>query len=96
MDEAPNNGGLRSGVRDALAKLKERGLTFNDCIEAFGVERDEDRYASKAWEEKHRDGELEIDDTTVVSDSDDGAYVLAWVWVDLPTSDEDEDSEDDV
>lgn len=31
-----------------------------------------------------RDGELEIDATATVSEgSDDGAYVQAWVWVDL-------------
>lgn len=29
-----------------------------------------------------RDGECEIDDSAVVSHSEDGAYVMAWVWVD--------------
>jgi hypothetical protein len=29
-----------------------------------------------------RDGECEVDDHAVVSASDDGAYVMAWVWVD--------------
>lgn len=28
-----------------------------------------------------RDGECEIDDHAVVSGSDEGAYVMAWVWV---------------
>lgn len=37
--------------------------------------------ASKKYE---REGTLEIDDNTVVSEGDDnGAYVQAWVWVDF-------------
>ena len=31
-----------------------------------------------------KDGELEIDDNAVISESDDnGAYVQAWVWIDF-------------
>jgi len=44
-------------------------------------ERDElIRSAAKSrWEE---DGGLEIDEDAIVSDSERGAYVAAWVWVD--------------
>jgi len=35
--------------------------------------------AKAAW---HDEGVIEIDDTAVVSRSDDGWYVQAWVWVD--------------
>lgn len=31
----------------------------------------------------HRDGEVEIDEGATVSDSDEGAYVACWVWVDF-------------
>jgi hypothetical protein len=35
-----------------------------------------------AKEKHHREGELEIDDYSMVSEGDDnGAYVQAWVWV---------------
>lgn len=74
-----------------LTRLKDAGLTFSDCVKVFGVERDKDPHASAAFEQKHRDGELEIDDTTVVSDSDDGAYVMAWVWVDKDDKDDSDD-----
>jgi hypothetical protein len=42
-----------------------------------------DKYVSKARDQHHRDGELEIDDPgVIVSKGDDtGAYVSAWVWV---------------
>lgn len=41
----------------------------------------EDKYL-KAAQDNARDGELEIDDNTIVSVSEDpGAYVMAWVWV---------------
>lgn len=44
-----------------------------------------------------REGECEIDDHAVVSSSDEGAYVMAWVWVDRPQSDSiEEDELDDV
>jgi hypothetical protein len=34
--------------------------------------------------QRHRDGEVEIDENAVVSEGDDnGAYVQAWVWVDF-------------
>lgn len=33
------------------------------------------------------DGECEIDDEAVVSWSEDGAYVMAWVWVESPYKD---------
>ncbi len=35
-----------------------------------------------------RDGECEIDDHAVVSASDEGAYVMAWVWVYAPEEEE--------
>jgi hypothetical protein len=45
-----------------------------------------------AVERHHKDGECEIDDDATVSFShDDGAYVMAWVWIynadaDLPST----------
>jgi hypothetical protein len=46
------------------------------------TQRQDAIYRALAWEEWHRDGEVEVDDNAVVSVSDDGgAYVQAWVWV---------------
>jgi hypothetical protein len=41
-----------------------------------------DSYIEAARDEYQRDGEIEIDDDAVVSHSEEGAYVAAWVWVD--------------
>lgn len=69
-------------IEKELAALKERGLTFGQCVHLFGVDRKVDPYTKAAFEARNRDGELEIDSRTVVSESDDGgAYVMAWVWV---------------
>jgi hypothetical protein len=46
-------------------------------------QRLQERYREAAKETYHRQGEIEIDDNAIVSDSDDGAYVQAWVWVDV-------------
>ncbi len=70
-------------MNEALIALKERGLDFGSCVNAFGVSSDEDPFAKAADENFHSEGDIEIDGTTVVSRGDDmeGAYVLAWKWV---------------
>jgi hypothetical protein len=80
----------------ALRMLKEHGLTFGDCVRAFGTEGGPIIEEAKR---RHQDeGQVEIDDCAVVSISerpgpgDEGkvnAYVQAWVYVDdvpAPTS----------
>ena len=69
----------------ALGTLVSNGLTFSDCIGVFGVDKQTNPYAKAAADEYLIDGAIEIDDMTVLSDSDGGNYVMAWVWV----SDED-------
>lgn len=65
-----------------LKKLKEDGLEFQDCIEVFG-ENESNPFVLAAREYHHKDGELEVDSPSVVSESEDGgAYVMSWVWVD--------------
>lgn len=39
------------------------------------------QYSTAAFDVHHVDGKLEIDDYALVSESDGGAYVMAWVWV---------------
>jgi hypothetical protein len=46
------------------------------------------------------DGDINVDEGAVVSESDEGAYVAAWVWVraseaDLPGPDDEDDEDDD-
>lgn len=64
---------------EALATLKDCGLTFADCVQAFG-DNDSDSYVAAA-QNKVQEGDLEVDIPTVVSRGADGAYVQAWVWV---------------
>lgn len=68
----------RDEIRTTLKTLISKGLTFSHCISAFGVDTDTNPYASNA---PSKDGETEIDSTTVVSEGEGGAYVMAWVWV---------------
>ena len=80
-----------------LTRLKEAGLTFSQIMQVFGEARDGSAYGAAAYENFHVDGELEFDDTLIVSEgSDPGAYVLCWKWVDrsltsLPEEEEEED-----
>ncbi len=69
-------------IQHELKKLQAAGLTFADCVSCFGVSADNDPYLKAAHEHHYREGELEFDDTAIISESDDeGAYVMAWVWV---------------
>jgi hypothetical protein len=63
--------------------IQSEGLTFADCIQAFGVPRDANPFAREADERFGEEGELEFDDVLVVSETDDrdGAYVMAWRFV---------------
>ena len=65
-----------------LAALVGDGLRFGDCLAAFASEPD-DPFAQAAREnyQSGSDGDIDLDDRPVLSPSDDGAYVLAWVWV---------------
>lgn len=54
---------------------------FSDAVKAFGVDRDSNPYAIAAVKSYAEEGEIEIDDCTVVSMSEKGAYVMAWLWV---------------
>jgi hypothetical protein len=73
-------------LREELRALKARGLTFADCVKAWGVDPTAQTYegalARAAKEQFEQEGHTEFDDSIVVSLGDDpGAYVMAWVWV---------------
>lgn len=67
-----------------LKRLLAEGLTpeIREIVE--GMVSGERSYVDRAHTEWHKDGEVEIDDVAIVSESEDGAYVQAWVWVDRP------------
>lgn len=69
--------------RRALKAIK--GLTFADCVGFFGEATNRElRIAQLARQLLNREGELEVDDRAVVSEGDDnGAYVMAWVYLDF-------------
>lgn len=80
---------MSTNANDLLKQAIAAGLTFGTCVEVFAAQPDpdatEDREAiiERARDEHQSDGEVEIDDPTIVSwSSDGGAYVMAWVWVD--------------
>ena len=62
-----------------LAALKANGLEFGDCVVAFA--EDDDNPYVVAGREMMDGGDLEMDDKVVISESDDGAYVMAWKFV---------------
>lgn len=82
-------------ARAQLEALKAGGLTFADCTRAFAVPND-DPYVVAARDMILGDDDTEIDDETVTSVGDDGAWVLSWLWVSnsdagVPDEGEDED-----
>ena len=70
------------------ALLDLNGLTFAEVKRALATPNDHPAIV-KARELYHCDGDLEFDDNTLISDSQDGGeYVLCWKWVDLDESEE--------
>ena len=67
---------------DFSAMVKVRA--DKDAAEEAGYEY----YVAKARGEYEEDGRVEIDDEPVISSGEDGAYVMAWVWVDKPEQEE--------
>ena len=66
-------------------------LSLNTFREKFGgegitmeLDHGNPKYVALAREKYQKDGECEIDDNARVSESDEGAYVQAWVWVAKP------------
>ncbi|MDK8264866.1 hypothetical protein QP835_11320 [Pseudomonas oryzihabitans] len=62
-----------------LQSAIERGLTFGDCTNAFGVTREESAFVRAA--QVAPDDDIEFDDLTVVARSERGAFVHCWHFV---------------
>ena len=72
--------GNPSVLQNKLKKLVDQGLTFGDCVAAFATNRATSRVVQAA-NDMYASDLVEIDPETVVSESDEGAWVMAWVWV---------------
>ncbi len=70
----------------ALRALIADGLGFAECIHAFGEEGSPFIEAAREKYACGSSGDVEIDATTVVSQSDDGAFVMGWLWVSNSTA----------
>lgn len=64
-----------------LRHLHRSGLSFEDCVDVFGVSVRESMLARRAHEQFHEEGVVEVPEQTVLSEGDTGAYVMAWVHV---------------
>lgn len=78
-----------SVVQKQLKKLIEKGLVFSDCIAAFGVNAATTPVVQEA-RDIYASDDLNIDTETVLSEGEDGTWVMAWVFV--PTLDGDDDA----
>jgi len=70
------------------------GLTFADCVRFFD-ERATERERAIAELAATREGEVEVDNAIVSESDDNGAYVLAWLWVDFAGTAFDKDNDED-
>lgn len=74
-------------IKDMLKELSREEVTeVETSARAALVESEPTEYDAHmielAYDQYHNDGEIEIDQhSAVVSASDEGAYVMAWVWV---------------
>jgi hypothetical protein len=77
------NGGVKS--EDIASLIEAVTICDND------PDGKKAQFRALAIEHHQKDGELEIDDEAIVSISeDDGAYIQAWIWVELPHEDEED------
>lgn len=68
-------------AQEVRALLDAHGIRFRDCVDAFGATRKDNPYVLTAQSLHHNEGEVEIEDTTVLSEADEGVWVMAWIWV---------------
>lgn len=85
VDLAEEIDGLRRQIAaleraPVLEAMKQAGLSYQDCLPVFAAAED-DPYVEAARQLIAGDDDLSIDDRTITSESDEGAWVLGWIWV---------------
>jgi hypothetical protein len=72
-------------VEDRRARIKklfdENHVTFSDCVRAFQASEADNPYIEFARNTIAFDNDMEIDSPTVVSETDDGTWVMMWMFV---------------
>lgn len=82
--------------RKAAALAAITDLNFGDVTRFFAEKNEEPFAVGLARDQWEKEGEIEIDDYAIVSNgSDNGAYVMAWVWVDYADTEYDKDLKDE-
>jgi hypothetical protein len=83
---------IAEGHQVVLAEMIAEGLSVGDAINGFASD-DDDPFVKAAREHyaSGSDGDIEIDRCAVVSQSDEGAYVMGWLWVSNERAGIDED-----
>lgn len=65
-----------------LKDIKQDSALYKRVVDTLQEQEDGAVYLEYAQDRLHKDGALEFDDDSVVSlGADEGAYVMAWVWV---------------
>jgi hypothetical protein len=74
-----------AGIDRLRQDLNHTGLDFGPVVNLLGSD-ESNPYVAAALESDHlREGEIEVDVPTIVSEGDDnGAYVMAWIWIKAP------------
>lgn len=68
---------------DDLKDIKPESALYKRVVDELAEFEQGEPYRKYAEDRLHKDGDLEFDDDAVVSlGADDGAYVMAWKWVD--------------
>lgn len=71
-----------SNLKNAFRSLLARGLTQAQCLEILGTHGDAATYSREVAEAREQcTDDLEIDDAPMVSSSDDGVWISAWIYV---------------
>lgn len=85
--------GVISVLRAAGAETIADNL-YKTLTDRLATKESDEAYIQKARMIHVEEGTLEIDDGAVVSVGNEGAYVMAWAFVDNDEDEEDEDDED--
>ena len=85
VDLAEEIDGLRRQIAaleraPVLEAMKQTGLTYPDCLPVLAALED-DPYVEAARQLIAGDDDLSIDDRTITSEGNEGAWVLGWIWV---------------
>lgn len=73
----------QNAMTELLKVAKENGLDFSQCVREFGEDVESNAFAVAAQNRYCRDSSdnIEIDSHAVVSETENGAWVSAWLFI---------------